>query len=130
MEGVVENVYFEPHENKGIGYAYITLEVEDVLKGTANGTIVLRRASINEEGNYYYSQYSPTYSRGDQIIACLIKDDEGYYRALGLYNGIFYVSGEYIKTTNIKVIQLKNWIEEILKGEREELPLEFPDFMT
>jgi hypothetical protein len=57
----------------------------------------LRRFRLDLSGGYANSDIIPTFSEGDRVVIALYRSPRGYYKMLGLYNGIYYVDGDIVR---------------------------------
>ena len=126
VEAIVLDVTFYPFANNGVGYADITLEILDVIKGKSTTPILIRRYGVDKD-TFRFTDCNPSYIVGQEAIISLLRDDDGFYLPLGLLNGTLYIDNGKLKGTNIEKSQLKTWIREILDNVRDTFPSTFPD---
>jgi len=104
VEAVVKdiNFYFKPYND--IGYAIVTLSVQDIIKGDCSEEILLRRWGVNRKLEFIETENIPVYFTDKKYILFLVKsfsNPEKYYEVISLYNGAFEikdgkVAGSYI----------------------------------
>lgn len=73
-------------------YTYVTIEVDDVLKGSAaqaGRTIVLEELGGQVGDWVHYVEAVPRYAVGERVLAFLEDRDEGLFRTYGMIQGKF-----------------------------------------
>lgn len=73
-------------------YTYVTLEVEDVIKGhtaRAGRTIVLEELGGQVDDWIHFVEAVPSYAPGERVLAFLEDREDGYYRTWGMVQGKF-----------------------------------------
>ncbi len=123
IEASVVDIDYYPIERSSLGHAFITLEVDDFLKGESDTRIVTKRFGVDESGKQLFGKNTPVFELGDRVIVCLREEADGYYLHLGLYRGTFHVSeNDVVKNYDMDINEFKSHIVNVVKGGIEEFP--------
>jgi len=90
-----------------MGYAIVTLSVQDIIKGNCPKEIKLKRNGVNDRYEYVDTEYAPVFFKNKRYIICLKKYPEGYYKNLGLYNGTYEIVDGIVNNSYIYLKYLK-----------------------
>jgi len=92
VEADVKDVKIQLMPKSNLGYAEITLSVNNIIKGNCPDVVTLRRVLINHKYEYLDTDILPVYVKNKKYIICLVKDHfEDYYFHMGMFTGTFEI---------------------------------------
>lgn len=92
VTGRVTAVEARMHPEHQFIYTYVTLEVDEVLKGNTSlsgSTVVLEELGGQVDRWIHHVESVPRYEEGERVLAFLEDRDEGLYRTFGWVQGKF-----------------------------------------
>lgn len=125
VEAVVTDIKFKQVSNLKWGETIITLSIVKHIVGSCPDQIIIRRWYVTPTLEFLETEWLPTYSLSEELIACLWPTKSGY-QTMGLYNGKFTIEDGLIKGTTISKDKFINEIIQIRNNEELFFPVELP----
>jgi len=112
VDATISNIEYTTIPNSMMGYATITLDIQEVIAGECPSKIEMRRYGVTDKSEYIDVDFVPTFNSDERHIICLKLHPKGYYKHVGLYNGSFKVTQNQVKG-NVSVASFKQQIKDI-----------------
>jgi len=105
VQGHVETVYGEWDERLKVIFTYVSLRVDDPLKGDSRRTILIRQLGGKVGSMNMSIAGMPMFNPGEDVIVFLKGIPEGNYNLVGLGQGKYAISGN-VAVANVSGLEL------------------------
>jgi hypothetical protein len=108
--GTVAEVVEHREVPRGTGqHAYVTLEIEDVLKGDLPGSELIFMVSLLQ---YPFKEKPPSFAEGERCVVFFSEDSEGDLSVVGGVEGKYVVEGEEVRN-EFRSYPLSQFVQEV-----------------
>lgn len=102
-------------EAEGNIYTFITLAVDQTIKGKTEGEVVIRVFGGEIDGSRLVVEDAPQFQSGERLVVFLNKEEDDKFRVVGGFQGKFTIDENDIVSGNVPLEQFIDQIKTILK---------------
>jgi hypothetical protein len=107
VQGRVEQIYVEWDAERKLAFTYISINVDDPMKGARRQTVLIRQVGGRVGNISMHVAGMPTFSQGEEVILFLNDMHNGTFRVVGMNQGKYQITQDYA-ISNVSGIDLYN----------------------
>ena len=107
VQGRVEQVYVDWDAERRLAFTYISINVDDPMKGARRQTVLIRQVGGRVGNISMHVAGMPTFSQGEEVILFLNDLHNGTFMVVGMNQGKYQITQDYA-VANAAGIELYN----------------------
>jgi len=107
VQGRVENVAVQWDGARNLAFTYITVSVEDPLKGERRRTVTIRQLGGKIGAMHVTVAGMPQFRKGESVITFLKAQDDGTFQVVGMNQGKYEIADDFA-VSNVSGVEVLN----------------------
>jgi hypothetical protein len=95
VQGQVQSAYSRWDEERRLIFTYISIRVDDPLKGERRRSVLIRQIGGTVGGIQMHVAGVPQFKSGETAIVFLKRQDDGAFQVVGMNQGVYEIVGDF-----------------------------------